>query len=445
MKCLFIHTGHDGSITIVVDKKVIVHHQIDRFNRLKHSALPSHALLQRIQQLNINFDLIYITFLDEDNCTLIWLKFLKQYDLIKDAKIEYSMQHHKYHAYTTLFTTGAKDVFVFDRAGANLNNQVEQESFYKDMKLLHTNFKSSTYKGLGWQYTDVTEKLGFGEHGDAKTMAYADHNQEAKEAQNKFEKDSFRLITSVFKDEVGLGGGCTQNVINNTKLNKHLKIRACPFNGDFGISLGAANSYFNNTLESFQSINMGFDLEYNHSFKTYPIFPEEVARILQKDVVAIMQGKSEQGQRGLGFRSLLANPLSEDSIKKLNLIKKREWFRPFACSILHEYGENYLKDYFYSPYMMFVFKSKSPMMKYVSSISGTTRAQSVTKHHKHYYNLIKAFSDINHCPFVLNTSLNLPGHVLVETFEDLRYMMSVTPLKYVYLPEHNRMIINENR
>jgi predicted NodU family carbamoyl transferase len=443
MKCLFIHPGHDGSITIVVDKKIIVHHQIDRFNRLKHSALPSHALLHRIQKLNIVFDLIYITFLDEDNCTLIWLKFLKQYNLIKEAKIEYSMQHHKYHAYTTLFTTGAKDVFVFDRAGANLNNQVEQESFYKDMKLLHTNFKSSTYKGLGWQYTDVTEKLGFGEHGDAKTMAYADHNQQAEEAQNKFEKDSFKLITSVFKDEVGLGGGCTQNVLNNTKLNNYLKVKACPFNGDFGISLGAANAYFNNTLESFQNINMGFDLEYNHGFKIHSVFPEEVARILQKDVVAIMQGPSEQGQRGLGFRSLLANPLDPKCKDKINAIKKREWFRPFACSILHEHGENYLEDYFYSPYMMYVFKCKSQDMVNVCSKSNTTRAQSVKE--GHYYDLMKSFYNITNCPFVLNTSLNLPGHVLVETFDDLRYMLTQVPLKYVYLPEIKKIIINENR
>ena len=443
MKCLFIHTGHDGSVTIVVNKKIIIHHQIDRFNRLKHSALPSHALLSRIQKLNIEFDLIYITFLDEDNCTLIWLKFLKQYNLIKNAKIEYSIQHHKYHAYTTLYTTGARDVFVFDRVGANINNNIEQESFYKDMKLLHTNFRSPTYKGLGWRYTEVTEKLGFGEHGDAKTMAYADYNLEAKVAQYDFEKNSYDLITSMFKDEVGLGGGCTQNVLSNTKLNNHLKVKACPFNGDFGISLGAANAYFNNTLEPFQDINMGFDLEYDHNFKTHSVFPEEVARILQKDVVAIVQGKSEQGQRGLGFRSLLANPLDPKCKDKINAIKKREWFRPFACSILHEHGKDYLEDYFYSPYMMYVFKTKSKIMEHVSSKSETTRAQSVKQ--GHYYDLIKAFHQQTNCPFVLNTSLNLPGHVLIETFDDLRYMLTQVPLKYVYLPEIKKIIVNENR
>lgn len=442
MNCLFLHTGHDGSITIVVDKKVIVHHQIDRFNRLKHSALPSHALLYRIQKLKINFDLIYITFLDEDNSTLLWLKFLKQYNLIKKAKIEYSIQHHKYHAYTTLYTTGCKDIFIFDRAGANLNNQIEQESFYKNMKLIHSNFKSLTYKGLGWKYTEVTEKLGFGIHGDAKTMAYADYNKEAKKIQNEFEKNSLKLITSFFSNEVGLGGGCTQNVINNSKLNKHLKIKACPFNGDFGISLGAANHYFNNNLKPFKNVNMGFDLEYQHNFKSYSTHPKEVAELLKNEVIGIVHGKSEQGQRGLGFRSLLANPLNKKSIKKLNDIKKREWFRPFACSILHEYGREYLEDYFYSPFMMYVFKCKNKIMKNVSSVSNTTRIQSVTKENKHFYSLIKAFNDINKCPFILNTSLNLPNHVLVETFDDLSYMMAMTPLKYVYLPEQSKMIIN---
>jgi predicted NodU family carbamoyl transferase len=442
MKCLFIHTGHDGSVTIVVNKKIIIHHQIDRFNRFKHSSLPSHNLLSKIQGLNIDFDLIYFTFLDEDNTTLIWLKLLKQYNLIKKAKIQYSIQHHKYHAHTTFYTTGSKNIFVFDRVGANLNNQLEQESFYKNLNLIKVNYKTQTYKGLGWQYSDVTEKLGFGEHGEAKTMAYADHNQEAKEAQFKFEKDSLSLIKSSFTEEVGLGGGCAQNVINNSKLNKHLKVKACPFNGDFGISLGAANSYFNNKLNPFTKINTGFDLVYDSNFTMKETNVKEVSKLLKDNVVAIMQGASEQGQRGLGFRSLLANPLDPKCKDKINAIKKREWFRPFACSILHEHGKDYLEDYFYSPYMMYVFKTKSKLMKNVSSKSQTTRAQSVKQ--GHYYNLIKAFYQQTNCPFVLNTSLNLPGHVLVENFDDLRYILQKVPLKYVYLPEHGKIIINEN-
>ena len=444
MKCLFIHTGHDGAITIVDNKEIIVHHQIDRFNRFKHSSLPSHSLLERIQKLNINFDLIYITFLNEDNTTLIWLKLLHQYNLSKNVKIYYSTQHHKYHAYTTLYTTGAKKIFIFDRVGADINNYLEQESCFKDMELVKTNYKrGDQYKGLGWKYTEATVELGFGEHGDAKTMAYAEHNDLARQAQNSFEQESLKMISSHFKGEVGLGGGCTQNVINNSKLNQKFKIKACPFNGDFGISLGAANSYFNNQLKPFNKINMGFDLRYDHNLKTVPVFPEEVARILKTDVVAIMQGPSEQGQRGLGFRSLLANPLDPKCKDKINAIKKREWFRPFACSILHEHGENYLEDYFYSPYMMYVFKCKSQDMVNVCSKSNTTRAQSVKE--GHYYDLMKSFYNITNCPFVLNTSLNLPGHVLVETFDDLRYMLTQVPLKYVYLPEMKKLIVNENR
>jgi len=444
MISMFIHTGHDGSVTIVNNKRVVVHHQIDRFNRLKHSPLPSHGLLNRIQKLNYKFDLIYFTFLDSDNCTQIWLRFLKQYNLIGNAKIQYSIQHHKYHAYTTAYTTGAKQIFVFDKTGANIDSNFEQESFFKDLKLIKTNFRNfNLYKGLGLKYTDVTEKLGFGEHGDAKTMAYADYNDEAKEAQMSFEQNSLKMISEQFKGEVGLGGGCTQNVLNNSKLNDVFFIKACPFNGDFGISLGAANAYYNNGLEPFQNINTGFELEYNNNFKTITVSVEEVAKLLKTEVIAIMQGKSEQGQRGLGFRSLLANPLDHKCKDKINAIKKREWFRPFACSILHEHGKDYLEDYFYSPYMMYVFKTKSRSMEHVSSKLGTTRAQSVKE--GHYYNLIKAFYKLTNCPFVLNTSLNLPGHVLVESFEDLRYMLQKVPLKYVYLPEKDKLIINEYR
>jgi predicted NodU family carbamoyl transferase len=63
---------------------------------------------------------------------------------------------------------------------------------------------------------------------------------------------------------------------------------------------------------------------------------EDIAKILLTDVVAIFQSRSEQGQRGLGNRSLLISPILKNSFDKLNKIKKREYYRPFACSVLQE-------------------------------------------------------------------------------------------------------------
>ena len=48
MNYLFIHASHDGTITIVQENKVIVHTQIDRFNRFKHTSFPSRTLIEFI-------------------------------------------------------------------------------------------------------------------------------------------------------------------------------------------------------------------------------------------------------------------------------------------------------------------------------------------------------------------------------------------------------------
>ena len=71
------------------------------------------------------------------------------------------------------------------------------------------------------------------------------------------------------------------------------------------------------------------------------------------------------------------------------------------------------------------------------SDDGTSRIQTVSKKDNlHFYNLLKNF----HVPFVLNTSLNMAGHTLVEDLEDLKYMMDYGNLKYAYLPDIKTLI-----
>jgi predicted NodU family carbamoyl transferase len=64
MNILAIHTSHDGSISIVSDNVLIVHQQIDRFNKFKHDSIPSFELIQKILNLKIKFDFIIYTSLN---------------------------------------------------------------------------------------------------------------------------------------------------------------------------------------------------------------------------------------------------------------------------------------------------------------------------------------------------------------------------------------------
>ena len=70
-----------------------------------------------------------------------------------------------------------------------------------------------------------------------------------------------------------------------------------------------------------------------------------------------------------------------------------------------------------------------------------SRIQTVKKtDNLHYYNLIKNFDSLTKIPVLINTSLNLPGEVLVETMQDLKELFERSKLKFIYLPEINKLI-----
>ena len=51
MNILSLHLGHDGAVTIISGDEVIVHHQLDRFNRFKNEFFPTFEVLQKIKEL----------------------------------------------------------------------------------------------------------------------------------------------------------------------------------------------------------------------------------------------------------------------------------------------------------------------------------------------------------------------------------------------------------
>ena len=110
---------------------------------------------------------------------------------------------------------------------------------------------------------------------------------------------------------------------------------------------------------------------------------------------------------------------------------------------MEEYAEEYFDIKNPSPYMLYVFKTKKDLPN-VSAIDKTARIQTVNKKDNlHFYNLLSAFNKKYKTPFLLNTSLNLAGHTLVEDLDDLKYMLDYSDLKYAYLPEVGKLIISQ--
>ena len=145
--------------------------------------------------------------------------------------------------------------------------------------------------------------------------------------------------------------------------------------------------------------------------------------LLKGNIVGVANGKAEYGPRALGNRSLLADPRGDDIKDKVNKIKKRQEFRPFAPSVLEEHAnEIFDMPVSKSQFMQFVADCKYPD-KYpaICHVDGTSRVQTVSKEDNiNYYNLIKRFYKETGCPMVLNTSLNIKGEPIVNDESDAK-------------------------
>jgi predicted NodU family carbamoyl transferase len=445
MNILSIYASHDGSVTYVKNNEIVFHTQIDRYNRFKHYSFPVKNLIQELEKLEI--DKIIISH-SHHNAMGMWDDLINNSNKLKNIEIHYygEEHHHLFHAYCALtWNKNIKNILVCDGTGSKYKEIIERESLFNFGKRIKT---ESNKIGLAYEHFTGC----FFEHPleCGKTMAWSLHDSRPKVIQLKFEHDMNLLINKWnITESVLFTGGCAQNVLYNSKLIPKFDTVFCdPFNGDFGLSLGAANYFLDNKIIN-KEIYLGIPQEIDTSvFLKYKIIdagPDEISKILLEEPVAIFQSRSEQGQRGLGNRSLLMSPLHKQAHDKLNEIKKREWFRPFACSILEEKADEWfdmtIKN---SPHMMYVFnlkKQKEGILKAGLAIDKKSRIQTVAKQDNlYYYNLLKSFEKLTNIPVLLNTSLNLPGEVLVETIEDMKEFFIKSNLNYIYFPEVNKLI-----
>lgn len=167
---------------------------------------------------------------------------------------------------------------------------------------------------------------------------------------------------------------------------------------------------------------------------------EAIKIILEQKPLLIFQNKGELGPRALGNRSILFDPRNKDLQNIINTIKKREWWRPVAGTILIEYVNDYfnMMNLEESPYMAYAIEAKEKAKLEVPGIihvDGTCRIQTLKKQDNVcYYNLINAFYKKTGIPILCNTSLNLAGYPIIENLKQLKEITEITELKNIYLP-----------
>lgn len=224
-----------------------------------------------------------------------------------------------------------------------------------------------------------------------------------------------KKITS--KNKLVFMGGCALNCSANTRLwDIFDDIWIMPNPGDAGSSLGAAAALYGKHLD-WKTPYLGYDLG-----GEYPV-DKIIKELLTNKIAAVAIGRAEYGPRALGNRSILADPRDPNIKDKVNLIKKRELFRPFAPVIMEEHASKWFDMDFSSPYMQYAVKCLQPQkIPSVVHKDGTSRVQTVNaSQHSGLYRLLLNWYNITGIPILLNTSLNIKGQPLINDILDINH------------------------
>jgi carbamoyltransferase len=211
-------------------------------------------------------------------------------------------------------------------------------------------------------------------------------------------------------------GGVALNCSANRNLGKYFDniwIMPCP--SDAGSSLGAAALAYQKQIH-WTNAYLGYNIPGD-----YPV-RDVMASLLRDKIVGVASGRAEFGPRALGNRSLLADPRGPDIKDRVNEIKRRQKFRPFAPIILEERADMYFdmpRGFDNSRYMQVIARCRHPhIFPAIIHHDHTSRVQTVPDDGSGIRQLLEAWYDETGCPMLLNTSLNIRGEPMVNDRAD---------------------------
>lgn len=268
---------------------------------------------------------------------------------------------------------------------------------------------------------------------------------------------------------VVLGGGVFMNVkLNGILANEqdieHLYI--LPSCSDESTAFGAAcwahmqhtaRTSAETTIQPLDHLYLGYRVTEDEALEALAQYREwicfrrvediekETARLLAEgNIVARVQGRMEWGARALGNRSILASPQDLKAVRRINAaIKRRDFWMPFAPSILWERKDDYLVDKGKADtsHMMIACETtaqaRREMIAALHPSDLTCRPQVVRREaNPRYHGLLKYFESITGIGGVLNTSFNLHGEPIVMTAEDALHTLVRSDLDYLTIEDY---------
>ena len=477
MKILGISAGfHDAAATVIHQGNILFAGHAERYSKLKNDADICPALLSDALAYNID----HVAYYERP-----WLKQLRQWyagqgiewnkvtlDQVLQQQVPEAMlylpttsthNHHACHA-AAGFQTSPYDratVVVIDAVGEFDTITIWAAEYDKTSHATYKKLWAQHYPhSIGLFYSAATSSvglrpldeeyilMGMAAYGDATAAVgmhalVKDSDQilfrdnlhtgiDSKYLQDLEEFDiaagaqaiAEQLIMSVmrrardfkFSTNLVYMGGVALNCSANRNLGKYFDniwIMPCP--SDAGSSLGAAALAYGKQIH-WTNAYLGHNIS-----GAYPV-SNILAGLLRDKIVGVASGCAEFGPRALGNRSLLADPRGETIKDRVNEIKRRQKFRPFAPVILEEQVDNYfdMPDGFPdSRYMQVIARCRHPeLFPAIVHYDNTSRVQTVPADGSGIRLLLEAWYKETGCPMLLNTSLNIRGEPMVNDRAD---------------------------
>ncbi len=259
-----------------------------------------------------------------------------------------------------------------------------------------------------------------------------------------------------------LSGGVALNCPANSRLYNESAfhdIYIPPAIGDMGLSIGSALGLYYNVMgysrdikkstpsQAYLGLKSSSDCillteaidKYKNKIKVTKLENTEKAiasDLNENNVIALFSGRSEVGPRALCHRSIIANPRYLENWERVNKVKGRELWRPFAPIVLEgDEGKYFYGCPFPSYFMLFNAVVKTDKIPAITHVDRTSRIQSISKDCGMIYNVLQEFKKGGNIPILMNTSFNGPGEPIVETPEHAIDFLLSTNLDAVYFDD----------
>jgi carbamoyltransferase len=466
---------HDAGISLINDGEIVFAGHAERYSKVKHdSELNAEILNDCFDRYGIPQRIAYYE--------RSWLKktrqlYAGQYRDIFEPGIRHKLKqlwpretmprieyygHHQCHAAAGFQTSPYEDatVLVIDAIGEWDTASIWHAYYRDDGQVQYKKLWSQKYPhSLGLFYSAMTKRaglkpldeeyilMGMAAYAKPDVRMYSDFIQSGRDlsfkqnlhvgcdeyhpgmtdfeiaasAQFTLEQCLHDLLEQVSRVSISKNlvymGGVALNCKANDRLGAYFQnIWIMPNPGDCGSSLGAAALSYGKKLD-WQGPYLGTDIP-----GPYPV-KELLSELITNKIVGVANGRAEFGPRALGNRSLLADPRGTDIKHRVNAIKRRQEFRPFAPVILEELVDEYFlmpTGFKISPYMQVVAYCRYPeQFPAVIHADKTSRVQTVGKNcNSGIRQLLEAWFEWTGCPMLLNTSLNIRGEPMVNDRKD---------------------------